>query len=115
MMDMGCYSHDSVHYPNIAQAVIQEVLASSTRGILICGTGLGMSITANRFKQIRACLCHDTYTAKMSREHNNANILVLGSRVITKERAFDILRVWLQTPFAEGRHQERLNLIESLT
>jgi ribose 5-phosphate isomerase B len=85
-----------------------------SRGILICGTGLGMSIMANRFPGIRAALCHDLYATMMSRRHNNANLLVMGGRVIGPDLGKEIVRTWLGTPFEGGRHQERLDLLERL-
>jgi ribose 5-phosphate isomerase B len=84
------------------------------RGLLICGTGIGMSIVANRFAGVRAALCHDLSTARISREHNNANILALGGRLIGKGLAREILRVWLETEFQGGRHERRLNKIAAL-
>ena len=85
-----------------------------SRGILICGTGLGMSIMANRFPGIRAALCHDIFTAIMSRRHNDANLLVMGGRVIGPDLGKEIVRAWLTTTFEGGRHQERLDLLEQL-
>jgi ribose 5-phosphate isomerase B len=84
------------------------------RGLLICGTGIGMSIVANRFAGVRAALCHDPYTARISREHNNANLLALGGRLIGKGLAREILKVWLETEFQGGRHQKRLDKITAL-
>ena len=81
VLDLGCYSEDSCDYPVIAKAVVQEVLKTSGRGILVCGTGIGMSIAANRFEGIRASHCTDTFTARMTRAHNNSNILCLGERI----------------------------------
>jgi ribose 5-phosphate isomerase B len=108
--DVGCYSDASVDYPDFADKVCREVRSgASDLGILICGTGIGMSIAANRFRDIRAALCHEAFTARMSREHNNANILCLGARVIGTEVALDIVRVWTTTDFAAGRHQLRLD------
>ncbi len=110
--DVGCFSKDSVDYPEIAQQVCSLVLEGTAQcGILICGTGIGMSIAANRHRDIRATLCHEAYTARMSREHNNANVLCLGGRVLGIEIAFDIVRVWLSTSFAGGRHQRRLDMM----
>ncbi len=110
--DVGCFSKDSVDYPEIARQVCEHVRQGSSQfGILICGTGIGMSIAANRYRDIRATLCHDAYTARMSREHNNANVLCLGGRVLGIEVALDIVRVWLDTAFAGGRHQRRLDMI----
>jgi ribose 5-phosphate isomerase B len=114
--DLGCASAtESVHYPLYGKKVVDALLARPrSRGILICGTGLGMSIVANRFAGIRAALCHDMFTAILSRRHNDANMLVLGGRIIGPDLAKEIVRVWLNTPFEGGRHQERLNLLEQL-
>ena len=114
--DLGCASPDaSVHYPIYGKKVVDAVLARPhARGILICGTGLGMSIMANRFPGIRAALCHDIFSAMMSRRHNDANLLVMGGRVIGADLGQEVVRVWLTTPFEGGRHQERLNLLEQL-
>jgi ribose 5-phosphate isomerase B len=115
-LDFGCASPDeSVHYPLYGKKVVQAVLARPhSRGILICGTGLGMSIMANRFPGIRAALCHDIFSAMMSRRHNDANLLVMGGRVIGADLGKEIVRTWLGTPFDGGRHQERLDLLERL-
>jgi ribose 5-phosphate isomerase B len=114
--DLGCASPDeSVHYPLYGKKVVEALLARpQARGILICGTGLGMSIMANRFPGIRAALCHDLFSAIMSRRHNDANLLVMGGRVIGPDLGKEIVRVWLNTPFDGGRHQERLDLLERL-
>ena len=108
--DVGCHSLDSVDYPDIAQALLQTLASGACqRGILICGTGIGMSIAANRDRRFRAALCHDEYTARMSREHNDADILCLGARVIGLGVAEGIVRTWLATHFAGGRHQPRID------
>ena len=114
--DLGCASaEESVHYPFYGKKVVDALITRpNARGILICGTGLGMSILANRFAGIRAALCHDLFTAMMSRRHNNSNVLVMGDRVIGPDLAREIVRVWLTTPFDGGRHQERLELLEQL-
>ena len=114
--DLGCASAtESVHYPLYGKKVVDALLARpQSRGILICGTGLGMSIVANRFPGIRAALCHDMFTAILSRRHNDSNLLVLGGRIIGPDLGKEIVRVWLNTSFEGGRHQERLNLIEQL-
>jgi ribose 5-phosphate isomerase B len=114
--DLGCASpQESVHYPLYGKKVVDALLTRPrSRGILICGTGLGMSIVANRFAGIRAALCHDLYTAILSRRHNDSNLLVMGGRIIGVDLGKEIVRVWLQTPFDGGRHQERLNLLEQL-
>jgi ribose 5-phosphate isomerase B len=116
VQDLGCSNPDeSVHYPVFGKKVVDAVLSRSHgRGILICGTGLGMSIIANRFPGIRAALCHDVSTAVMSRRHNDANLLVLGGRMIGPQLAREIVQAWLDTPFDGGRHQERLDLLERL-
>lgn len=108
--DVGCFSLDSVDYPDIAEAVATEIIEQrGDAGILICGTGLGVSMAANRHPQLRAALCHDEYTARMSREHNNANILCLGARVIGIGVAEAIVSCWLSTSFTGGRHQQRID------
>lgn len=109
--DKGCYSEASCDYPVIAKSVSEAVLDENTRGILVCGTGIGMSIAANRYKGIRASLCSDTYSAKMTRAHNNSNILCLGERVIGVGLAFDIVDIWLNTEFEGGRHLRRIEMI----
>jgi ribose 5-phosphate isomerase B len=107
--DTGCHSSDSVDYPDFADPVVVLVAdGDCDRGILICGTGIGMSLAANRNRKIRAANCHDEYTARMSREHNDANILCLGARVIGEGVAVDLIKVWLDTAFAGGRHQQRI-------
>jgi ribose 5-phosphate isomerase B len=111
--DFGCYGTESCDYPDFAQKLSEAVLEGSCeRGILICGTGLGMSYAANRYSGIRAALCVNTFMAEMSRAHNDANVLVLGARVIDAHTARDILSVWLRTPFEGGRHLRRIQKIE---
>ncbi len=113
--DYGAVSKDSVDYPDYGKRVSEAVAKGvADRGILICGTGIGMSIVANRYPGVRAALCHDHFTAEMSREHNDANILVMGERVIGKGVALEIVKTWLDTEFAGGRHQLRLNKITDL-
>ncbi len=116
VQDLGCSNPDeSVHYPVFGKKVVDSILSRPHgRGILICGTGLGMSIIANRFPGIRAALCHDVSTAVMSRRHNDANLLVLGGRMIGPQLAREIVQAWLATPFDGGRHQDRLDLLEEL-
>lgn len=109
--DTGCYSRDSVDYPEIADKVcklVQEGIC--LQGILICGTGIGVSIAANRHRDIRAALCHEAYTARMSRQHNNANILCFGGRVLGIEIALDVVGTWVETAFEGGRHQRRIDM-----
>lgn len=111
--DFGTFSNESCDYPVFAKEVALEVSKGGfDRGILICGTGIGVSIVANKIKGIRAALCYDTFCAKMSREHNNANILCLGQRVISKDLALEIVDIWLNTEFEGGRHSVRVNMIE---
>ena len=111
VQDLGCYSPASVDYPDLAKLVCEKVEAGTAdRGILICGTGLGMSMAANRYLHVRAALCHDHYTARMSREHNNANVLCMGERVIGPGVAEDIVRTWLVVEFSGGRHLGRIEL-----
>ncbi len=110
--DKGCYSEDSCDYPVIAKEVARRVLLAGARGILVCGTGIGMSIAANKFKGIRASLCNDTYSARMTRKHNDSNILCLGERVIGPGLALDIVDEWLVTNFEGGRHEKRVNMLE---
>lgn len=113
--DFGTYSADSVDYPDIAQVVAHKVVSGEfTRGILLCGTGIGIGIAANKINGIRAALCHDTFSAHASREHNNANILTMGERVIGRGLARDIVRIWLQTEFEGGRHAIRVDKIQKL-
>ncbi|MEZ0328652.1 MAG: ribose 5-phosphate isomerase B [Dissulfuribacterales bacterium] len=113
--DVGCYSLEAVNYPEIGKKVVQSVLSKDAdRGILICGTGIGMSMTANRYKGIRAALCHDAYTTRMSREHNDANVLCMGARVLGVGVAEDMVRIWLNTAFAGGRHACRIAMLEDL-
>ena len=113
--NLGAHSTDSVDYPDygikLAQAIIDKKFV---RGILICGTGVGMSIVVNRFPGIRGTLCSDVYTAKMCREHNDSNILIMGGRVIEVSLAIEILETWLNTEFEGGRHQRRLDKIKNI-
>ncbi|MDR3629252.1 MAG: ribose 5-phosphate isomerase B [Desulfocapsaceae bacterium] len=108
--DCGCQNEESVDYPEYAKAVSEKVQSGShAAGILICGSGIGMSMVANRYPAVRAALCHDEYTARLSREHNNANVLCLGARVTGDGVAQSIVEVWLQAEFAGGRHQRRID------
>lgn len=110
VVDRGCYSTESVDYPDFADKVCSDIIdGKAGRGILICGTGIGMSIAANRHREIRAALCQEGFSARMSREHNNANVLCLGARVIGIEVALDIVQIWVKTDFAGGRHQRRID------
>jgi len=111
--DVGVFSRDSSDYPRIAKEVAGAVgRGEYDRGVLICGSGIGMSITANRFKRVRAALCQDVYSAKMSRLHNDANVLAMGGRIVGPGVALEILDVFLKTEFEGGRHKKRLDLID---
>jgi ribose 5-phosphate isomerase B len=112
--DMGPFSEASADYPEFASKVASAVENKSCdRGVLICGSGIGMSIAANKFKGVRATLCHDLHTAEMCRRHNDSNILVLGE-ALDAELSLAMLKVWLSTAFEGGRHQDRLNLINEI-
>ena len=114
-LDLGTYSEDSTDYPDVAAKVAEKVARGEVeRGLLICGTGIGMSIVANRFAGVRAALCHDLCTARVSREHNDANVLALGGRLIGKGLAREILKVWLESEFQGGRHERRIRKIAAL-
>ncbi len=114
--DFGCYNTDSADYPDAAQVVARAVAGGACdRGILVCGTGIGMSIAANKVSGVRASLCHDTFSARLTREHNDANILCMGARVIGVGPALDILDTWLKTPFSgEARHCRRIEKIAKI-
>ena len=114
VQDFGIFKKEPVNYPEIARAVSTSVADGETnKGILICGSGLGMAIAANKIKGIRAVTCSETYSAKMSRLHNNANILTMGQRVIGEDVALEIVKTWLKTEFEGGRHQVRVDMIEA--
>ncbi len=113
-VDVGTYSTDSCDYPVIARAVTTKITTGEAdRGILVCGTGIGMSIVANKVKGIRAALCGDTFSARASRAHNNSNVLCLGERVIGINLAMDIVDIWLESKFEGGRHQRRVDMMEN--
>ncbi len=117
--DVGTHSDESVDYPEFARKVATQISDGRfNHGILICGTGLGMSMAANKYPKVRAALCNDLFSAQMSRRHNDANILVMGGRVIGDVLALEIVKTWLETPFEGGRHQRRLdqfNCIEAIS
>ncbi|NQU67967.1 MAG: ribose 5-phosphate isomerase B [Candidatus Marinimicrobia bacterium] len=114
--DVGAFSEESVDYPDIALKVADMVAShKDDRGILFCGTGIGVSITANKTPGIRAALCSSIVLAKLSRRHNDANILAIGARFHTVKEMISIIKVWLETPFDGGRHTNRINKIEKLT
>ncbi|MBE5819398.1 MAG: ribose 5-phosphate isomerase B [Clostridiales bacterium] len=113
--DFGAYSTDRVDYPNIAKKICKEVQEGKCeKGILICRSGYGMAMVANKFKGIRSAPCFCTRAAQFSRMHNNSNVLSLGADYITTEEAFKIVKVWLETDFEGGRHQERLDLVTEI-
>lgn len=113
--DVGAFSEASVDYPDIGCQVAASVSQGRyERGVLLCGTGLGMSMVANRFPHVRAALCNDLFSAGMSRRHNDANILVMGGRVIGDVLALDIVNTWMETSFEGGRHQRRLDQFDSV-
>lgn len=113
--DVGTFGTDSVDYPDIAEKVCAAVTSGkSDRGIVLCGTGIGISIAANKIHGIRCALCNDVYSAKMSRKHNNANVLAMGGRVIGYGPAEEIVRAWIATEFEGGRHERRVNKISKL-
>ncbi len=113
--DHGTHSTDSCDYPVFAQNLCEGLLQDTpeAKGILICGTGIGMSIMANRYKGIRAALCANEFQARATREHNNANVLCLGERVTGPGLALDIVRLFLSTPFEGGRHQRRIDFFDN--
>ena len=112
--DAGTFNEDSIDYPLVAHKVSRAVSEGEfSRGMLICGTGIGMSVVANRYPGVRACLCHNLFTARLSREHNDANILVMGGRVIGKGIAIEMVELFLRMSFDGGRHELRLNQIET--
>ena len=114
-LDAGTYTEESCDYPDIALKVCQKITTGNAeRGILVCGTGIGMSMAANKVKGIRAALCGDVFSATMSREHNNANVVCLGERVLGAGLATCILDAWLDTEFAGGRHERRVNKIMAI-
>jgi ribose 5-phosphate isomerase B len=110
--DFGTKNTESVDYPDYAGKVARAV-QNGSRGILCCGTGIGMSIAANKFKGVRAAVCNDVFTAQMSREHNDSNVLILGGRIIQDPGTIsEIVKVWIETGFEGGRHQRRLDKIK---
>ena len=114
--DVGTFGNAAVDYPDIAEKVCTEIVSgNSERGIVLCGTGIGISIAANKIKGIRCALCNDVFSAKMSREHNNANVLAMGGRVLGFGPASEIVRAWLTTDFSnDERHNRRLEKISAL-
>jgi len=114
-IDYGTDSTESVDYPDFGEKVSEAVSSGKIqKGILICGTGIGMSIVANKFPGVRASLCNELFTAKMSRLHNDANILVLGGRIVGKDLAREIVKTWVSTPFEGERHRRRVEKISHI-
>ena len=110
--DMGPINLDSVDYPDYGAKVAGAVSSGeAAAGILICGTGIGMSIVANKFPRVRAALVHDSFTAQMAKEHNNANVLVLGGRILSVTDGVELVKIWLDTVYEGGRQQKRLDKI----
>jgi ribose 5-phosphate isomerase B len=115
VLDVGTHSSDSVDYPDFALAVSRAVAGGeAARGLLVCGTGIGMAITANKVPGIRAAVCGDAETARLSRQHNDLNVLALAGRATAPAAAIGIVRVWLETPFEGGRHERRLAKVSDL-
>lgn len=115
VVDMGSNGNESVDYPDYGIPVAEKVSRGELeKGILICGTGIGMSIVANKFPNVRAALVNDVYSARMAKEHNNANILVIGGRIAGKGLAREMVKTWLGTKFEGGRHQRRLDKIRDI-
>lgn len=113
-IDCGTFSSQSVDYPDIAEAVAEKVLQESIFGVLICGTGTGISIAANKFPGIRAAACHDVNTARLAREHNDANIIAMGARTTESELALQMVEIFLKTDFQAGRHSKRVEKISNI-
>jgi ribose 5-phosphate isomerase B len=113
--DCGCFSTESVDYPDHAAAVARKVAGGECeRGILVCGTGIGVAMAAGKVKGVRAATVHDRFTAQMSREHNDSNVLCLGARVLDPRHAVELAEFWLSVPFAGGRHERRIRKIDAL-
>jgi ribose 5-phosphate isomerase B len=115
LIDMGTSGEESVDYPDFGALAAEKVSQGELeKAILICGTGIGMSMVANKFPRVRAALANDLYSARCSREHNDANILIIGGRIVGKGLAREIVKLWLETPFAGGRHKKRIEKIVAL-
>lgn len=116
VLDLGAHNSDPVDYPDMAAALAQALAdGRAYRGVLVCGTGIGISIAANRHPHIRAALCHDVTTARLGRQHNDANVLAMGSRVLGPSVALDCLEAFLDTPFEGGRHRQRVGKLGGAT
>ena len=116
VLDLGTDSEDSVDYPDFGQALAEAIRdGRAARGVILCGTGIGIAMAANRYPEVRAAVCHDRTTARLAREHNDANVLALGGRIIGGEVAKDCLRAFLETPFeGGGRHTRRVGKLGKL-
>ena len=114
VIDVGTHSIDRCDYPDFAQKVSHEVLKNNIQGLLLCGSGIGVSIVANRFKGIRAALCRSPQDAEMARKHNDANVLCLGARFSSESEIKNIIEAWFANQFEEGRHSDRLKIFENL-
>lgn len=115
VIDLGCNTEESTDYPEYGKACGETVMrGDAERGIVICGTGIGMSIAANKVKGIRCALCTSLIMAEMSRKHNNANIIALGARILEHDFALSIIEMWLNTEFEGGRHQRRVDLLDRM-
>lgn len=114
-IDYGTDSDESVDYPDFGHKIAEAIKnGECERGIVVCGTGIGISIAANKVPGIRCALCSDTYSARMSREHNNANILALGGRILGRDLALEIVETWIKAEFEGGRHERRVNKISEI-
>lgn len=115
VLDLGCHTEEPVYYPDFGKACGETVMnGEAERGIVICGTGIGIAIAANKIKGVRCALCTNQYMAEMSRKYNDANMLALGAKVLTSEIAFGIVDTWLDTEFEGGRHQHSVDLLNCL-
>ncbi len=114
-VDLGTYSSTSVNYPDYAEKLCNEILSGKAKkGILVCGTGIGMSMAANKFKGIRAAVCSEVFSARLTRQHNDANVICFGARVIGEGTAMDIVDAFLDTEFEGGKHKTRIDMISAL-
>ena len=115
IVDCGAFSTESCDYPDIAEEVCEKLVSGQVeRGVLICGTGIGMSIAANKIRGIRAAVCNDTKSAEMSRRHNNANVICLSADILAERSLDDVIQLWIATEFEGGRHQRRVDKIGEL-
>jgi ribose 5-phosphate isomerase B len=115
LLDFGTHSPDPVDYPDYAAQVAEAVMAGKAeRGVLVCGTGIGMAMAANKLPGVRAAFCPDLFTARMSREHNDANVLALGGRLMGRELALEIVEMWLRAEFQGGRHARRVGKLREI-